>query len=318
MPAVRRPLPDEPRQRRGQPEIVEHGRAQLPGEEVEIAVDLLRSGPARVDLPRLRPPTARVPLERQPQRGELLAEVVVEIAGDARALVLLRGDDASAAASVTWLCAGARVRDLGLERAGPFAHARARSLPGPRAGSRPPAAAPSGRAQSWRTRAPSPSRDRGAAAVEPGAVSSAGETARRRRGRARGPCCSSRAGTPAARSSAVNSTLEVPADDLARRVAEHALRAGVPRVDRAILVHREDRVVDRARRSAGAAALRSAATCSSAWRRSVMSWNVMTTPSMRSSVVRYGRMRIRCQRPSAVWTSRSTFCSSSSTRCTSL
>ena len=49
---------------------------------------------------------------------------------------------------------------------------------------------------------------------------------------------------------------------------------------------------------------------SSACRRSLMSWSVITTPSIRSSVVRYGRSRTRTQRPSRVSHSRSTMRSS--------
>ena len=39
---------------------------------------------------------AALPLERQAQRRELLAELIVEVAGDARALVFLRGDQPAA------------------------------------------------------------------------------------------------------------------------------------------------------------------------------------------------------------------------------
>ena len=83
-----RPLAHEARQRRGQAEIVEHGGPQLPGEKVELVVDLLgerqraRPGPSRGARGRA------VPLERQPQRGQLLAELIVQVARDPRPLVL--------------------------------------------------------------------------------------------------------------------------------------------------------------------------------------------------------------------------------------
>ena len=51
--------------------------------------------------------------------------------------------------------------------------------------------------------------------------------------------------------------------------------------------------------------------------RSVISTKVSTTPSMRSSAVRYGRARINCHRPSRVCSSRSTRSSRSSTCSTS-
>ena len=65
-------------------------------------VDLVGNRQGMNDLARAPFPTRLepfvVPLQRQAQRRELLAELVVQIARDAGALVLLRGDDAAAAA----------------------------------------------------------------------------------------------------------------------------------------------------------------------------------------------------------------------------
>ena len=90
---VRRPLGDEARQRRRQAELVERGRTQLPGEEVDVAADLLRQRERPGDLVAAGVGAAAAllaALERQAQRRQLLPEMVVQVAGDARALVLLR------------------------------------------------------------------------------------------------------------------------------------------------------------------------------------------------------------------------------------
>ena len=82
-------------QRGDEAELVEDGRPQLPGQKVDVSADLLRQGERFIDVgARRRRIAARLmALEREAQRGELLSELIVQIARDPAAFVLLGTDE---------------------------------------------------------------------------------------------------------------------------------------------------------------------------------------------------------------------------------
>ena len=83
-------------ERRAQAEIVERGRSQLPDELVDVAIDLLGHRFERLDLAAQIGRSAAGVLERADaasERRQLFTELIVHLARDAPALVLLREDE---------------------------------------------------------------------------------------------------------------------------------------------------------------------------------------------------------------------------------
>ena len=135
-----------------------------------------------------------------------------------------------------------------------------------------------------------PSRRRHAAAVEPAAVLA--HVVALVGGAALAPGLRQllRRARRCARSSGVNRTRRCRPMISSAGVAEHPLGAGVPASRSTPVVgHREDRVVERAVDQQAQAFLARAQLALGRRAASVMSWNVSTTPSMRSSMVRYGQ-----------------------------
>ena len=77
--------------------MIEHRRPQFPGQEADVVVDHVRQIERALDLLAALTIVVAKPLlhslERQAQRRQALPELVVQIAGDTAALVLLRGHD---------------------------------------------------------------------------------------------------------------------------------------------------------------------------------------------------------------------------------
>ena len=174
------------------------------------------------------------------QRGELLAELIVQVARDPRALVLLGRDELAQQET----CAAARrlARVTSAELVGPLATRLSSSIArGERLrrlllrrqsrgrSSQSPSRASPRRSSRRCSRTACRPCGRATARRRPALVARASR-ARRAGIRPRGP--------------RREQDLEVLADDLVGAVAEHPLGAGVPRVDAAVVRHREDRVVD--------------------------------------------------------------------------
>jgi hypothetical protein len=90
--AVSRPLANESWQRRGEAEIVEQRRSQLPRGEVELRVEIRRGRQAALEIRLARLPGCDLLLgafECEPECRQLLSKLIVQVARKLRLLLLL-------------------------------------------------------------------------------------------------------------------------------------------------------------------------------------------------------------------------------------
>jgi hypothetical protein len=95
-PGMVRPLPDIGTQHPRQSELVERRRPQLPRDEIHVLVDArehFQGAGGALPLRAAAAPIVVESFEDQPQSGQTLAEIVVQLPGESPPLVLLRPDE---------------------------------------------------------------------------------------------------------------------------------------------------------------------------------------------------------------------------------